>query len=834
MLFPFRIGVTFGCALLLNDFAAAQTQANPENRVALPPRLTPRVSEVRELDGATFPLPPQQNAPWKAARDDAFSQVVTRLFKAGLADPRGAQYREVELVAGPTRWTRPGQTAPQLRAFVLPSTDEKARFAVTWNGQIYRVTSVAQPKDWRADWAQMAKKPLVAARQSYFGGEQIEADFSTPTPLKAILAARLGAPRALPFELHLSSAAADFVSALSTRAKNAHLRGDDPTAFALLQKEKAALQSLREVFEAKDWAWMLSKHDAATLNRFKAVAGQWAWMLTADDALLSDQTRRALELQRLSDFYKAEGEEWEREANQNGAPSPEPVPRASESKTTPTDAKDMAIARLIWNLQNVRAHQMSSPGDVNFLEDHTVRQLVELGDDAVLPLITVVERDDRLTRSARLNRMNGGVGQILPVSMAAYDALTGIWDVGMARYELFGGRDEVSDPQKRALLVAKLRAYQKKYAGITPLERQFAVLQDDSAKPQQWLDAIRALSAPTRLAFFGSTVRVKFDPKTKTYLPDEDLTPRGAALKSKTAPSVSDLIEKRALETTRRALSAPVKNYEAHGLLRTANGLILEGAKWDLPRLMPLLKTQAARNLHFAAQVPAGYREDARNMAQDAQLQFFRARIRSSQAAERHLAAHDYAIWLQKQPFGDLETRFYAPLWRFKNEAALQNAAQKLFGAPRKPFEELLRRAGQKESAGYYMGRGFDLIDTPLVTLAAFRGAIQRELNNKTPIGTLKYEAKAQFRVTFRSGDGTDGQVAPAERTAPRAPDKAPIRVADVVAARVLEWRGPQYRYPMVEFWWPQTRRDHAIALVKARFQNGKYTFDTDPPFVDF
>lgn len=410
-----KLVLALGLLSLSPALAGAQTVAPLENRV-------PRPVPVRELDEAiSFPVPPEQNAPFDE-KDDASGRVVKRMFDAGLADPRGLEYREVEFLGAPA-WRTPGETGLPSRAFVLPSSDSSARFAVAWDGQIYRVSRVGQTKDPRADLSAM--KPPAHANEPWFSSitPAQNLDFSTATVLKAVMAERLGAPRSLFSEIQLKGAALPFVTQVSNRGAGAHLRGDDAAALALLRKAKLARGSLSEAF---------GTNDPPIFNFQLFFNSQPSLQLGDDEQLLADQERRAQE------------------------------------RAAPRIFPD-TLSRLIGDLQNVDARQHMIPGSVSLVGDPRVRALVKVGDSAVPALIETVASDNRLTRSLEIGNLNSGVGQVLPVSMAAYDALMEIWGVQKASDHLFGRRYDLGDPQKRAETVARLRAYAATRSALPPL-----------------------------------------------------------------------------------------------------------------------------------------------------------------------------------------------------------------------------------------------------------------------------------------------------------------------------------------------------------------------------
>ena len=99
-----------------------------------------------KFTGKSIPDPPSQKEPWTPPATNLPPFLVTAasaLFEQGMADPRGCEYREVEIVEG---WTF------KTRAFVLPErAGETGWFGVTWDGVVDPVASVGPAADLDAD-----------------------------------------------------------------------------------------------------------------------------------------------------------------------------------------------------------------------------------------------------------------------------------------------------------------------------------------------------------------------------------------------------------------------------------------------------------------------------------------------------------------------------------------------------------------------------------------------------------------------------------------------------------------------------------------------------------
>ncbi len=135
-----RVGVLSGLAMLVAT-AGCWAQEHRESRGA------PR------LGRPMIPDPPRQKEPWHPPATTLPTSVVdasATLFEQGLADPRGCDYRAIEIGIGSIRSSE-GEVA-RTRGWVLPATDgEPTRFAVAWNGLVYPVVSIGEPADLDAD-----------------------------------------------------------------------------------------------------------------------------------------------------------------------------------------------------------------------------------------------------------------------------------------------------------------------------------------------------------------------------------------------------------------------------------------------------------------------------------------------------------------------------------------------------------------------------------------------------------------------------------------------------------------------------------------------------------
>ena len=87
--------------------------------------------------------------------------AVDLLYQQGMADPRGCEYREIEVVVGSV-WGGDGGTL-KVHGWVLPAEAANApRFAVCWNGLVYPAILLGGPAGLKADFDALAAQDRKA------------------------------------------------------------------------------------------------------------------------------------------------------------------------------------------------------------------------------------------------------------------------------------------------------------------------------------------------------------------------------------------------------------------------------------------------------------------------------------------------------------------------------------------------------------------------------------------------------------------------------------------------------------------------------------------------
>lgn len=444
------------------------------------------------------------------------------------------------------------------------------------------------------------------------------------------------------------------------------------------------------------------------------------------------------------------------------------IKRRAHNEPRPTDN----IAGLIWDLQNVRAYQMSVPGGIMWTLDPTIMKLIDMGDLSVEPLLDTLENDNRLTLSTHLSNFRNGPGSIGTVRDAAQSALE-----VLLNHRYSATNYQASPALRAANVVAQMRADWNKVKGESPVDRVFNELNQTGQIIERLSEAARELvRTGTPYGFMQINPNL---PRPKFF---------GEPLRARQNPSVSDVLEARINELTQRALNgkptasaldpaAPDMTggdpYALDSAMCVANELAVVYAKWEPERALPLLSAQLEKTKTFITKVSGGTDESAQRSLNRTRRQFLAARLNSPYRAE---AMREYGAFLQAQPFGRVAQENYLPLWGFPDEPAMVEAAHALFDAPRKPFET----AATWNTRSFNADSAFRLLSSPLVKTPIFRDAVLRALKNQTVIGNLvkAKDDEAELKVT---ASDWSGQTITLNGRKLENGDSQPMRVCDLV-----------------------------------------------------
>ncbi|HWS90513.1 MAG TPA: hypothetical protein VN282_26330 [Pyrinomonadaceae bacterium] len=768
-----------------------------------------------KFEGAGLPEPPRQRAPWTPPQTklpEALVSATRTLFEQGLADPRGGEYREVEFVTGSV-WGDAGKL--KTRAWVLPAADGEARrFAVTWGGHVTPVVNVGAPADLRRDVAEVIKadeemrakyaeenrgRRFPFSRSGSVVSDSFSASHKSLLPLKVCLLLRLGeagpaeqlwAAYAVGVEKEgfgnlgdpYPRLAMDWVYALFDRAVCAHMRGDDRLTLVSARSLVPLRERVSAELERRRAFWPAGYNTPDHLNYYLS------WLAPLDQ-LLADQERRV-----------GEGR------------------KAAASSSKPKGE----VEALVAELDEVAARQWGQPGGVSLGEDPRVRAVVELGDEAVGPLLRALETDERLTRSVSFGRSFHPGRHLITVAETAYSALTRI-----LKTNAFGGPVQYTSPpspEGRRQLAARIRGYLEKYGrGEAEEERWYAVLRDDAAGADAWtqvaaniLNTYDYKGAPAAWAFTNAPV-----PSERAA---KGMTLRGEPLRGKGSPSVSQLFARRMLGLAERK-----DEVHPHRDLIAANNFALALLAWDGREQLPAVRS--FQNVLRGRYEGAGANDSQnRSYLRSLLVGLYLKRFEVEDAD----APGEYAEWLgalTPAEAGEHLVYLFTPMWRYEHHPDVAAAAARMFDTAGSPWLPLI---DGEDRRSFHRA---ELLGTPMLNVKSFRDRVLEGLADRTVVGSLRprrtsngdrYELTVENTYTAvltgsANGSTATFQVRAGDARAPRALESLSVRVCDVYASRLVGLTGA----PGFQVYWTEAERDRAVAEMAAFLRNHGGRFRT-------
>lgn len=748
--------------------------------------------------GKAIPEPPAQGRPWTApaTRLPRFLLDATAaLFEQGVADPRDCAYHHVEV----------GDVGiVKTRGFVLPErADAPGRFVVCWDGLVHPALNVGEPADLDGEVKELAAQ-LRQARENAqpnrgrdawhfprsgqnFGAAGVDEHAS----IKLCFLIRLGradlaetlfgaatswTPESRPltsYGISYLTLANDWAGSEFVRLAGAHMRGDDVTALDAARR----LAKFRDMASAR--AEAMGFPPGNRQGRFSPGGAPSPWFSFLDqlDDLLRDQERRAKE------------------------PPRTPVPPRGGDPTT-------RIAALIRDLDQIDEQQMMFPGGAHPGGSPLVGELIAEGDPAVAPLLEVLESDDRLTRSVSVGR-GFSVGRLVhPVYEPAFSALVGILKTGeFANRRPYRGSND--DPAARKALADSMRQFWEKTRAIPLTERWYRTLLDDAAEPARWLEAA------------GEIVR----PELKQGRPTSEAGPhpmQGASLRVGRDPSVTDLMLRRARQIDRTGAPSSFHDPGFASACQMAFCLASWDEKASLPLLKELSKECRARSEAWRKQPNQDHADQ--NLG-SSMARFTQIRVRLGDAQ----AVGEYAEWLRTTTPKLVEYgRFEAlkPLLEQPDHPALASAARWLFNDPKSPWVPLLPEARGQQA--HFQNH----IATPLVVVAGYREGLIAGLADKTLLGSVTWgeDGFVEYKINNVPGMKQGGSNLDMEGV--KVGEEHPFRNCDYLALKLSDLDG----CPRFDLFWPENRRDRAVAACAAYLKRfgDRFTTESPPGMHDF
>ncbi len=751
---------------------------------AQPPR------PAAKFAGKSIPDPPRQKEPWTPPRTKLPRFLVTAtaaLFEQGVADPRGCEYREVEIVEWRTFKTR---------AFVLPERPgDVGRFAVSWDGVIYPASSVGAAADLDADIRALADamrrdRANAAAgkadRRQQAGGF---VDFLWRQGwLKLCILLRLGradlaeelfaagttwTPEIRGRDLtdyHISylTLARDWAATMFVRLLDAHMRADDAIALDAARR----LSAFAPAAEAR--AMEMGFERAPRVGDDRPAYFPFLHQLPK---LLADQERRAKEAARG------------------------PVPQRGADPA-------VRVAALIRDLD-----QIAHPQEVHFGnsadDSPLVQALVAEGDAAVEPLLAAIETDTRLTRTVTYGRGMSLDRRVHPVLEPEFAALTAIFRTAQftgQQYQVESGKLSQKD------LARSMRDYWIRNRALSLPERWFRTLRDDSSGYGQWSEAAAGIIQPADQvgrAVQGAHVRA---------LESSAAPMKGEALRSRRDPSVSELLAQRVLQIARAPRQRTIPDIE----LQRACELVLLLDRWDPKAALPVIRTLMTQARESVDRDRSeGYGQFFTLVQYIARFALIRAR------AGEPAALAEYAAEIRKcDPEKDQPHSLdaFEPMWTNPDDPAVHEASRWLFNDPGSPWAAFLRKPGSHRMHSFFFNTS--LYASSLLRSAGFRDAVLDAMAIQSEVGTAR--RSQQTLVAYELKDGVSGSFRASEADlegVAQGVDQS-IRACDYISWQISAIEGA----PRCELYWTKEMRDASVAACVAFLKTFGDRFTAEAP----
>lgn len=727
-----------------------------------------------------LPEPPQQHSPWHPdpAIPTNILSAVDMLYEQGFPDPRGCEYREIEVEVSGV-WDGKARLV-KTRGWVLPTKSGTNQFAICWNGLIYPVAKVSALADLQAEISNQLRSVSLSFTNQVNGTNVTYSRVYNPA-----FHWRYSAPG--------ESATVFFTNALSTRVLLLLRCGETAAALTNWAPDQQMMfggfgAGGRPVSNndpyleyAGDWAWAMFDRMISALQR-----GDEALALAAAQQLAEVQPKIEAECARRG-FQRPQypTPDW------SSKPGPylgflDQLPqiladlerRAKEpAKTNIIEAgitnypdQTNRIAALVDDLDLVQARQWSQPGWVNLPDDPIVAALIQEGDPAVEPLLNCLENDKRLTRSVGFGRDFFRGRTVIPVHDAARVALLSILRAGF--------KDDAPE----------IRAYWNKYKGLKLEDRWYAILDDDSANAR-WGEAAANIVQPENVQRFPGGLSISKPAPTNASVRMD-----GEILRAKTNPSIAELM-------ARRALEVPTDNPNAYDLSAACQmGLCL--AAWDARAAGPVAETLLKRCstvLEYSDQQSSRYSQPNQRMGT------FMAKLTLACAQNGDTNVFEYyAAWLKTttpEQLGGSYLECLEPLFRFPTNQVLKSAAENIFNNTNSSWGQL----PWKNIADT------DPVEHDLVNVPAFRQLLICELGKTNNYVLVEWRAPNWFSYQTTTGGSGGRTLAFPEGENPADGTKTTLRWCDWIAFLLSN----KNQIPFFDPFAPVVERDAAIKTAK-------------------
>jgi len=382
---------------------------------------------------------------------------------------------------------------------------------------------------------------------------------------------------------------------------------------------------------------------------------------------------------------------------------------------------------------------------------------------------------------------------LISVSEAAYAALVDLLRVDLRTL----GED--GKPLSWKELATKVRAYWAKMGDLSPNERFYAMLRDDKAGKDQWLQAAVNIVRPTDVESHGGWTTIPMrEPGQKVVL-------RGESLREGRSPSVSQLLAQRSDDIA----AIRTNSSNDHFLYLDAGQIALYLADWDKTAAIPTLEKRLSRAWSIGAQ-PNDILAFNGNMVEHfgtmiAKMTLARARCGDETAYD------EYAAWIQRVElkgisFGGEELQ--RPLIQGAAHPGIGRAIDYLFNDPKSPWSNIFAEGNGFWALGFWQ--------TPLPNTPGFRKQALRALTDKSLAGVITFnprkdwDSRTEAQIELK-GLGLGFRGSNNDPDMPPPGQKVSFRVCDAYAYFYSQYQnGPKF-----QLFLPEEKRDLGVLACR-------------------
>ena len=166
-------------------------------------------------------------------------------------------------------------------------------------------------------------------------------------------------------------------------------------------------------------------------------------------------------------------------------------------------------------------------------------------------------------------------------------------------------------------------------------------------------------------------------------------------------------------------------------------------------------------------------------------------------------------------------SRRFSRSWPIPITPRSRRPRQWLFNDPKSPWVPILPEARGEQTPGFQ-----NLFASPLIVVAGFRQGVLTGLADKTPLGTVEKIDDRSIQRKFTTAHSTNYSSSNLDLEGIAVGVDYPFRRCDYLASKLSELEGS----PQIDLFWPEARRDEAVAACVAFLKRYGASFSRQGP----